>query len=835
MAITLTDDALRDALRLGDTTEETAEAARLKAYASAVVTQYLGAAFADVPAEIVNEAVVRLAAFLFDAGHEAPDALKRSGAGAVLFPYKVVRATSTGEAVQAASTALTPSGQPVDVGNPVDNVTVDLTATPAEIVVTFRDGTIQRHDLPDVDEASEARNRQIDRRIASWARANSPTGTISRARIGANKIGQTELAEDSVGGREIQADAVAAGHIADDAIETAHIGSNQIIARHIPANTITEALLAAEVVSQLGGGTSAAPYNPSRGYRPGEIVLVGVTNAYIAVRSSTGQTPATSPLDWQEITPQPDPQAYGPFRGVVASRNPATIETDVPGERDGDIVVGYDRNTVGVFRFATNGNRWTEQVAWPRAGKTDAELEAFIERIVSAWSIAGSADGIPGAKTFDGLFRSESQTPIPAANTRIAFDVGDSSTANAVDETDAEDTSFNITSEQAAEADAFIRVRYQVGGAQVNARPTDVELLLQVRDTGAVIGRHNLPLGLDQTEGTATFPVGDAGAKRWAIRVVTKGNYKGEVRITEATYHSAQSLADPAIEHVVHPIVSREAEERQTEDARLQADIARVEGIKAIVNGLPAATATVKKTVKFRTDRPYQQTDDDAFQIPATGFVAFVLGNFGTTAIMPVELCRNRQEIVYAAGRNEVGLAFSATGKAALYARTSTALYAAHADAYNTTQGFVMLHWAPARASGHATSELADLETRVEKLEAAGGASISRHNIAFPASSYSYDGSTYATWTAPYPEGTDQDFFAATMKTAYLVHDGSVNADGTVMAEEGPSTLVGRGPISPQISIVTFTAAAITLEIGTTKALPANQRDGWRVRVTAIG
>ena len=358
-------------------------------------------------------------------------------------------------------------------------------------------------------------------------------------------------------------------------------------------------------------------------------------------------------------------------------------------------------------------------------GRSDSALEAFIERILSPWAVAGTADDIPGSKTFDGLFKSEQQTALPAANATIAFDVGNANDEDVVDETDAEDTSFAISSEQAAEADAFIRVRYKIGGAQVKHRPTDVELLLQVRDSGEVIGKHNLPLDLSETEGTAQFPVGDAGAKRWAVRIVTAGSYKGEVRITEAEYHSSQSLADPPIEHVVHPIVSREAEERQAEDKRLTAEIARVEGIKAIVNGLPAATPTRKGNIAWRTDKEYQQTDDDAFQVPATGFVQFILGNIGATGIMRAEDCHNRKQIVYAQGNHEIALNFSAERKAVITAQNtrSNKRSTLFQDIVPNlpSPGLVMLVWATARQSGHAETELAELETRVEKLEEAGG------------------------------------------------------------------------------------------------------------------
>lgn len=105
MAVTLTVDALKTALRLEDTTEETAEATRLLAYCTEAVTRYLGAAFADAPDVAVNEAVRRLAGYLFDmpnAGRGAAfaDALRNSGTLQVLAPYRTHRAgvvSSVGE------------------------------------------------------------------------------------------------------------------------------------------------------------------------------------------------------------------------------------------------------------------------------------------------------------------------------------------------------------------------------------------------------------------------------------------------------------------------------------------------------------------------------------------------------------------------------------------------------------------------------------------------------------------------------------------------------------------------------------------------------------------
>ena len=96
MAVTLTAAELAAALRLGDSTEETAEATRLLAFATAAVTKHAPAA----PDVVQNEAAIRLSAYMFDmpnAGRGAgyADSIRNSGAAAILLPYRVHRAGST--------------------------------------------------------------------------------------------------------------------------------------------------------------------------------------------------------------------------------------------------------------------------------------------------------------------------------------------------------------------------------------------------------------------------------------------------------------------------------------------------------------------------------------------------------------------------------------------------------------------------------------------------------------------------------------------------------------------------------------------------------------------
>ena len=62
MAVTLTVAELLAALRMGSSTEETAEATRLLSYASEAVAKYAP----DAPDVAHSEAAVRVAGYLFD-------------------------------------------------------------------------------------------------------------------------------------------------------------------------------------------------------------------------------------------------------------------------------------------------------------------------------------------------------------------------------------------------------------------------------------------------------------------------------------------------------------------------------------------------------------------------------------------------------------------------------------------------------------------------------------------------------------------------------------------------------------------------------------------------
>ena len=93
MAVTLTDSELRAALRLGTTTQETTEIARLRALAIEMVERFAP----DAPAPVQDESVVRVCGYMYDAPFASPgtrysDPLRNSGAMMLLNPYRVHRA-----------------------------------------------------------------------------------------------------------------------------------------------------------------------------------------------------------------------------------------------------------------------------------------------------------------------------------------------------------------------------------------------------------------------------------------------------------------------------------------------------------------------------------------------------------------------------------------------------------------------------------------------------------------------------------------------------------------------------------------------------------------------
>ena len=145
MAVTLTVPQLAAALRLGTSDEETAQATRLLTFGTTAVTRHLAGAFASTPDAVSNEALIRLAAYLYDQpnagrGDSYANAMRNSGAARILLPYVVHRAGSTRAAVAAAQAAVG------SAENPVTGISVDAAA--ATLTVTFADGSTSVLNLP---------------------------------------------------------------------------------------------------------------------------------------------------------------------------------------------------------------------------------------------------------------------------------------------------------------------------------------------------------------------------------------------------------------------------------------------------------------------------------------------------------------------------------------------------------------------------------------------------------------------------------------------------------------------------------------------------------------
>ena len=113
MAVTITRADLRDALRLADDQDTTDEIDRILAYATEVATKLVPVC----PDVVHNESVVRLASYLFDQpsvsrGAAYANAMRNSGAGSILAPYRVRRAGNVGGSVVGATPVTDPAVAP---------------------------------------------------------------------------------------------------------------------------------------------------------------------------------------------------------------------------------------------------------------------------------------------------------------------------------------------------------------------------------------------------------------------------------------------------------------------------------------------------------------------------------------------------------------------------------------------------------------------------------------------------------------------------------------------------------------------------------------------------
>ena len=211
MAVTLTIPELLSALRMGGSTEETAEAQRLLGYSSQAISDYLGTAYEGTPASVVNEAAIRLSGHLFDQPYASRGtgfaaSLANSGAGAILLPYRIARAGSVSEAASLAvqsGTAGNPVVQISIVGNDLvveyadastadvelpaaisqGNAVVNLSLSGTLLTVTHVDGSEEQIDLPTTGGGGPG----VDQTARDWASNAQADADAAQAEIGAHE------------------------------------------------------------------------------------------------------------------------------------------------------------------------------------------------------------------------------------------------------------------------------------------------------------------------------------------------------------------------------------------------------------------------------------------------------------------------------------------------------------------------------------------------------------------------------------------------------------------------------------------------------------------------
>ena len=202
MAINITVAELLSALRMGSSTEETAEATRLLGYATEAISRHLGSAYEGTAETIVNEASIRLAGHLFDqpyasrgVGHAA--SLANSGAGSILLPYKIARAGSVAEAASLAVQSGT-------VGNPV----VQISIVGNDLVVEYADASTADVPLPAaISQGNAVVNLSLSGTLLTVTHVDGSEEQIDLPTTGGGGPGVDQTARDSASNAQTDADA----------------------------------------------------------------------------------------------------------------------------------------------------------------------------------------------------------------------------------------------------------------------------------------------------------------------------------------------------------------------------------------------------------------------------------------------------------------------------------------------------------------------------------------------------------------------------------------------------------------------------------------------------
>ena len=168
----------------------------------------------------------------------------------------------------------------------------------------------------------------------------------------------------------------------------------------------------------------------------------------------------------------------------------------------------------------------------------------------------------------------------------------------------------------------------------------------------------------------------------------------------------------------------------------------------------------------------------------------------------------------------------------------------AHEATTHNTDTTARTNAATAQAAAEAAqTEIDDHEANHPSGGGGGGSTVERLLITMPASTYQhrigtalYFGTGEAVWTAAYPAGHTLDSMTAAFKTGVVQRDTDFTTEiGPPCTEAIATQLWGYAPGGTIDEYrVDLTAGGIVLAYPSVTTLPANQRDGWFVRLTLV-
>ena len=408
MAINITVAELLSALRMGASTEETAEATRLLGYATQTISDYLGTAYEGTASEITNEAAVRLAGYLFDQpyasrGTSFAASLANSGAGSILLPYRVHRAGSVAEA---ASLAVA-SGS---VGNPV----IGLSIIGNDLIVEFADGTTADVPLPAaVFLGNPVVNLSLAGTVLTVTHVDASTEEITLPAGGMSGVDQQ--ARDSASDAQSDADAAQgtannAATAAAAAADIANANTGRLDA--FPAGTggvdqtardaadgaqtaADDAQSDADAAQAEIGAHERAPHNTDITARDAAAAAQGTADGAQAAAAA-----AQAEIDTHEATPH---NTDGPARTAAAAAQGTADDAQAAAAAAEGAIAAHERaphNTDGTARTAAEAAQDRADDAFALAdGKVDpAGATSAAREAVADWAEEDNPDPIPAPK-----------------------------------------------------------------------------------------------------------------------------------------------------------------------------------------------------------------------------------------------------------------------------------------------------------------------------------------------------------------------------------------------------------------------------------------------------